>query len=54
MSTYLIEGGLNFYDELNNSDCEEDYDNNCLITNEPLIDKFVKMECGHKFNYIPL
>ena len=50
---YIIEENINFYDEINNLD-DIDYNNKCLITNEPLIDKFVTMECGHKFNYIPL
>jgi hypothetical protein len=50
---YIIEDNIDFYDEINNED-EIDYDNTCLITNEPLTDKFVTMECGHKFNYIPL
>ena len=54
---YCIEGNIDFYSEINsnegNNDCIN-YDKICLITNEPLIDKFVTMECGHKFNYIPL
>ena len=59
MQKYLIEGNLDFYNEINindedNHDNNLNYDNICLITNEPLIDKFVTMECGHKFNYIPL
>jgi hypothetical protein len=58
---YNIEGGIDFYEELYKSlDIDEDNnktedDNNlCLITNKELCDKFVEMECGHKFNYIPL
>jgi DNA-directed RNA polymerase subunit RPC12/RpoP len=61
MSKYNIEGGIDFFSELYNSlDIEEnnqkiEEDNNlCLITNQPLLDKYVKLECGHKFNYIPL
>ena len=61
MSKYNIEGGIDFFDALYNSlDIDESYektdeDNNiCLITNELLTDKFVKLECGHKFNYMPL
>jgi hypothetical protein len=61
MKKYNIEGDIDFFAELyksldneeNNSKTEED-DNLCLISNQILIDKFVKMECGHKFNYIPL
>ena len=56
---YFIEGNVDFYSEINindedNNDDNLNYDNICLITNEPLIDKYVTMECGHKFNYIPL
>jgi hypothetical protein len=61
MSKYNIEGGIDFFSELYKSlDIEEndqktEEDNNvCLITNEPLEDKFVKLNCGHNFNYIPL
>jgi len=54
---YCIEGNIDFYSEINSNEDNNNnlnYDNICLITNEPLIDKFVTMECGHKFNYIPL
>jgi hypothetical protein len=54
---YSIEGNIDFYNEINSNDdnfCDLNYDNICLITNESLIDKFVTLECGHKFNYIPL
>jgi hypothetical protein len=59
MTNYVIEGNVDFYQELYNSlDIDEIYNNNddnlCLITNKPLVEKFIKMECGHKFNYLPL
>lgn len=61
MEKYIIEGNINFFDELYKSlDVEDnehktEEDNNlCLISNQPLADKFVQMGCGHKFNYIPL
>jgi hypothetical protein len=59
MTNYIIEGNVDFYQELYNSlDFDEIYnddDNNlCLITNQPLVENFIKMECGHKFNYLPL
>lgn len=61
MTKYKIEGGIDFYEELYKSlDIEEneqktDEDNNlCLITNQPLTDKYFQIDCGHKFNYIPL
>lgn len=61
MNNYNIEGGLNFFAELYKSlDIEESQEkteedkNKCLITNQLLTDKHVSMDCGHKFNYIPL
>jgi hypothetical protein len=61
MDKYIIEGGIDFYEELYKSlDIEEtnektEEDNNlCLITNQPLTGNFVKLNCGHKFNYDPL
>ena len=57
MNKYKIEGNLNFFDELYKSlDKEENNDdeNKCLITNQLLTDKYVTLNCGHKFNYIPL
>jgi len=61
MPKYLIEGAFDFYSELyksldddeNNFKTEED-NNLCLITKQPLTTNYVTMECGHKFNYIPL
>ena len=61
MKKYKTEGDIDFFNELYKSLDEneetiktDDDDNKCLITNQPLIDKFVKLECGHKFNYLPL
>ena len=61
MVKYIIEGGINFYEELykscdENSDTSvEDSSNNlCQITGLPLVDKYVTMECNHKFNYTAL
>jgi hypothetical protein len=60
MDKYNIEGDIDFFAELHKSlqfeDTEEniEYDNICLITNQPLIDRYVSLNCGHKFNYIPL
>lgn len=61
MSKYNIEGDINFFDELYKS-LDDDVDelnieeenNLCLISNEILKEKFFRMNCGHKFNYIPL
>jgi len=61
MDKYIIEGGFDFYEELYKSlDIEEtnektEEDNNlCLITNQALFENYVKLNCGHKFNYGPL
>jgi vacuolar-type H+-ATPase subunit H len=59
MNKYKIEGAIDFFSELyksldNEVDTNIDDSNLCLITNQPLIDKFVTLKCGHKFNYIPL
>jgi DNA-directed RNA polymerase subunit RPC12/RpoP len=55
---YKIEGNIDFFSELYKSLDEDDStgedDNRCLITNEPLTDRYIKMKCGHSFNYLPL
>lgn len=57
--SYVVEGGLDFYSELNHSS-DEDEDSGmvpkerCLISNEPLDDHCVELPCGHAFNYLPL
>ena len=54
---YMIEGGMDFYNELYSSlDADEPDDSvkQCLITGEPLVEHFVTLECNHSFNYVPL
>jgi uncharacterized Zn finger protein (UPF0148 family) len=53
---YEIEGGIDFYSELYKSidEKDEDEENVCLITNLPLTEHSVKLQCGHSFNYEPL
>jgi hypothetical protein len=70
MTKYLTEGGLNFFEELSKSinltitnplqnlkveggEVVEEV-RTCLITNDALTEHFVKMGCGHEFNYVPL
>ena len=57
MKKYIIEGNINFYDELykslDDSD-KEDEPELCQISGTKLTDRFVTLECGHKFNYQPL
>jgi len=51
---------MSFNDFLNELICKNDNetgsdnDNNCLITYEPLEPHFIKLECDHKFNYLPI
>jgi len=59
MTKYIVEGGLNFFDELNKSlNIEESEENDvqdmCLISNTELTDNYVTLDCNHKFNYEPL
>jgi len=52
----ILEGGVNFYDELNKSDSEVDDEEEecCLITNYPLDKNSITLQCNHKFNLLPL
>lgn len=56
MTKYNIEGGVDFYSQLyeNLDEPDDDNTNVCLITNETLTDRYFEMNCGHKFNYVPL
>ena len=70
MVKYIIEGNIDFYEELYKETKKEELieikegieqSNDktkepvlCLISNMPLTENFVKMTCGHTFNYIPL
>jgi len=59
MTKYIVEGGLNFFDELNKSlNIEEPEENDvqdmCLISNTELTNNYVTLDCNHKFNYEPL
>ena len=54
---YNIEGNIDFFAELYKSldtDDNTNEENLCLITNDPLTNHFVKLECGHSFNYLPI
>jgi hypothetical protein len=63
MTKYILEEGINFYEELykgldDNNEIVYSNDNasnvHCLISGEPLGDFHFTTECNHKFNYIPL
>ena len=57
MPNYKIEGGVDFYKELytlldETNECENDsLEKVCLITNEPLQDNHITLNCNHSFNY---
>ena len=50
---FLIENNIDFFNALNSeeelNDCSK-----CLITNTPLEDNFITLNCNHSFNYDPL
>lgn len=59
--TYVVEGGINFFEELlkpvPKTGVEENNDitkSVCLITDAPLTEHYVELECKHRFNYLPL
>jgi hypothetical protein len=59
MEKYKIEGGsFDFYGELYKSldekECPDKQENVCLITQEPLKENHVTLNCNHSFNYLPL
>ena len=56
MSKYTIEGNIDFNKELYKL-LDEDSDDEevlCQITGLPLTDKYITLECNHKFNYTAL
>jgi hypothetical protein len=57
MKTYKTEDDIDFYAELYSSldnEITTDKEKTCLITDEPLIDRYVTLDCNHSFNYVPL
>lgn len=53
---YKIDGNIDFYKELQNMESDDTIQNSpiCLISREPLYGRYVSLECGHSFNYLPL
>jgi hypothetical protein len=51
MKKYIVEGNIDFFQELQKSSTCEDDNNRCQITGEPLGHDFVQLKCGHSFNY---
>lgn len=57
MVNYMIEGGIDFFKELQDIQgviLETNDSNECLLTGTPLTPDHITLECGHKFNYKPL
>ena len=57
MSNVPIDSSQYFYSELYKSldeDTSKDNVQLCLITNQPLSENWVELNCKHKFNYVPL
>lgn len=51
---YTIDANINFFDELLKNDEEEDKTIEtecCLITDKPLTENYITLNCNHKFNY---
>lgn len=52
---FVIPQGFDFYKELeNNINNSNEEKNTCLIDGTALGESHITLECGHKFNYIPL
>ena len=53
---YILPDNFSFYDELQKNVIDvTDITDVCLINGEPLdTDSYIKLDCGHLFNYIPL
>jgi len=50
---YNIEGGdIDFFEELK-KDTEKINVSHCYITDEPLVEHFITLNCNHTFNYLP-
>ena len=50
---YVIEGGIDFWSELEKEE-EEDGEKICLLSGAPLGENHITLKCGHSFNYMPL
>ena len=51
----IVEDGFNFWKELNEENDNTIINENlCELTREPLIENYITLPCGHKFNYKPL
>tara|TARA_B100000780_G_C21045429_1_gene419665 strand:+ start:349 stop:966 length:618 start_codon:yes stop_codon:yes gene_type:complete len=48
---YTLDANVNFYEELMKDDHVSSGENNCLITDKPLTDNYITLNCNHTFNY---
>lgn len=48
---YTLDANVNFYNELMKDDYVSSSENNCLITDKPLTDNYITLNCNHTFNY---
>jgi hypothetical protein len=51
---YIIADNIDFYNELNDSDYEETIDNYCLISQKPLNENAIVLNCNHQFNLVEI
>lgn len=54
---YVIENNIDFFSEIQKETLNDNDNNNnniCLITRDNLLENYITLECGHKFNYIQL
>ena len=57
MTNYIIESDIDFFKELceTTQDLDDSSDvSKCLLTGAKLTDNYIRLSCGHTFNYIPL
>ena len=54
MPKYIIEGGINFYEELESATTTDDDTKSCLLTKTPLTYGHITLPCTHTFNFLPL
>ena len=51
---YIIEGDIDFWNELNNDSEDKAKIEKCLLTNAALSRNYITLPCSHNFNYKPL
>tara|TARA_Y100000389_G_scaffold124515_2_gene121894 strand:- start:14423 stop:15046 length:624 start_codon:yes stop_codon:yes gene_type:complete len=54
MPNYVVENGIDFFAELTKDNNEVIIEETCLISSLPLLNNSIKLNCGHRFNYVAL